>query len=419
VAEGSKFYIGNANAASIISILAKHQDSNGRNQSKRTPFAFVALRAAESSGFRNLRKIRTLGVRTAFVGEFDVIGHELPDADVICQGRQAWDAVFGTVTLGKFLLGFGSVGICEHALQEAIAHLSTRVLFNRPVVEMPHLQQATAHAYARLTAMKLYAYRALDYLHAAREEDRRYLLFNAVQKAKVSTEGVKVVTQLSECIGAKGFEADTYFEGALRDIQLIPSLEGSTHVNYTTTAQFLSAYLFNADATLAFPGSLTTGQVESQENEYLMRARTGGTRAISFDYFLRAYRSFLSIPNVRLFVKQAKAFRLFVLATEARKRDKSRVDWTIALGRCLSTLAYAQLIAENAVLAQIPNAMVSVIFAQLVESLSNEAIQLAALAPSSSLAKLLIERMDVRPQRQASDLLAVAELIPRVANVAV
>src|SRR5258707_15757168 len=110
---------------------------------------------------------------------------------------------------------------------------------------MAHLRDVTAYAYARLTAMKLYAYRALDYLHAATENDRRYLLFNAVQKSKLSTEGVKVVTQLSECIGAKGFESDTYFESALRDIQLIPSLEGSTHLNYTTTTQFLSAYLFN------------------------------------------------------------------------------------------------------------------------------------------------------------------------------
>ena len=77
---------------------------------------------------------------------------------------------------------------------------------------MPHIRAATAIAFARLTAMKLYAYRALDYLQAAGADDRRYLLFNAVQKARVSTEGVKVMGCSSECIGARGFEADTYFE---------------------------------------------------------------------------------------------------------------------------------------------------------------------------------------------------------------
>jgi len=90
--------------------------------------------------------------------------------------------------------------------------------------------------------MKLYAYRAVDYLQAAGPNDRRYLLFNAVQKARVSTEGVKVMGLLSECMGAKGFEADTYFEMALREAPLIPGLEGSTHINFALTEQFIDHY---------------------------------------------------------------------------------------------------------------------------------------------------------------------------------
>src|SRR5439155_6231579 len=98
------------------------------------------------------------------------------------------------------------------ALTEALAHLTQRVLYGKPVIEMPHIGSMVAQAYARLTAMKFYAYRALDYVHAARANDRRYLLFTAVQKARVSTEGLKVLALLSECLGAKGFETDTYFE---------------------------------------------------------------------------------------------------------------------------------------------------------------------------------------------------------------
>ena len=51
--------------------------------------------------------------------------------------------------------------------------------------------------------MKLFAYRALDYVHASSAADRRYLLFTAVQKARVSTEGVKVAAMLSECAGPR------------------------------------------------------------------------------------------------------------------------------------------------------------------------------------------------------------------------
>src|SRR5207253_3679933 len=141
-------------------------------------------------------------------------------------------------------------------------------------------------AYVRLAAMKLYAYRALDYVHAASAGDRRYLLFCAVQKAKVSTEAVKVMALLSECVGAKGFESDTYFEMALRDVQLIPGLEGSTHINLALAAQFIGRYFARAQTALADPNSLIAADGAAGENPYLMEARTGGLNAIAFPHFL-------------------------------------------------------------------------------------------------------------------------------------
>src|SRR5204863_9407885 len=110
-----------------------------------------------------------------------------------------------------------------------------------------------------LLALRLYAWRALAYLQAAAEHDRRYLLFNAVQKARVSTEGVKVMELLSECIGARGFEAETYFESALREAQMIPGLESSTHINFATTAQFIGPYF--ADTHCGPPPSLSLREV--------------------------------------------------------------------------------------------------------------------------------------------------------------
>ena len=227
VANGKKYYIGNANVAAMIAVLTRKLDRRTAANTARAPLALFALCPAQCDGFHHLRKIRTLGVRAAFVGEFQVSNHPLPETDLIAEGRKAWDAVFGAVTLGKFFLGFGQIGICEHAWEEAAAHLGSRVLFGKGALEMPHLRAIFSEAYTRLTAMKLYAYRALDYVQAANADDRRYQLFNAVQKAKVSTEGVKVMALLSECVGAKGFEAETFFEMALCDAELIPGLEGS------------------------------------------------------------------------------------------------------------------------------------------------------------------------------------------------
>lgn len=402
VANGSKYYIGNANCVSMISILARKDgaDSAGLRE-KRIPFVLLALRPNQSKGFINLRKIRTLGIKAAYVGEFDLKDHELPESDLLAEGRTAWDAVLGTVNLGKFFLGFGSIGICEHAWSEAAAHLKKRILYGKPVSEMPHIRSMTAQACARLTAMKLYAYRALDYVRAASEKDRRYLLYCAVQKAKVSTEGVKVMATLSECIGAKGFESEnSYFEMALRDAQLIPSLESSAHINLGMAAQFIPRYFTRPDPDLGQPDSLLAGRA-SPENPYLMEARTNAISAIAFPPYLRAYEPLIGVPNVRIFIRQAKAFRHFVGIMHPKRDSIEQIPF--ALGQCVSTIAYGQLIAENAAIQNVPLKMVSAMFHLFVADLCAAGLALASLPGMDAMSRLLIRRMVAVPRTSASD----------------
>src|SRR4029077_11953629 len=96
---------------------------------------------------------------------------------------------------------------------------------------------------------------------------------------------------LSECIGARGFESDTYFEMALRDVQLIPGLEGSMHINLGLALQFMGRYFDRPDSGLAEPASITAGETSSRENPYLFKARTGSFHAVSFPDYREAYRA--------------------------------------------------------------------------------------------------------------------------------
>jgi acyl-CoA dehydrogenase len=405
LANGAKYYIGNANAASIISVLAKE------GEAKRAAFVFFALRPQAAPAFQNLRKIRTLGVRNAFVGEFEVKDHPFPESDVIARGRGAWEAMFATVNLGKFFLGFGAVGICAHAFAEASAHLRQRILYGKPVAELPHIRDATAFAFARLLAMKLYAYRALDYLQASSPDDRRYLLFNAVQKAKVSTEGVKVLALLGECIGARGVEAETFFELALRDAPLIPGLEGSTHINFGLAAQFIDTYFAAASREVPVPASLLLDQADSGENPYWLDARERNAKTVGFAPYLRAYEPLQAVPNVPVFVKQVAAFRRFVANGATALNPDGNAGLHIGLGKCLSTIAYAQLVAENCIAMEIAASTIGIIFHGIVEDLSAEALKLAALFPPRSAPRRLLKRLVRVPETSSADLQAVAEQI--------
>jgi acyl-CoA dehydrogenase len=404
VANGSKYYIGNSNCAAMMSILARRIDQPVNGRTKRAPFILFALRPGQCGAFRNNEKIRTLGVRAAFVGGFEVKDHALTETDIFAQGRDAWDAVFGTVTLGKFFLGFGSIGICEHALQESADHLQRRILYGKPVIEMPHIRLAAAQAYARLTGMKLFAYRALDYVQIASADDRRYLLYLAIQKAKVSTEGVKVIAQLSECMGAKGFESDTYFEMALRDVQLIPGLEGSTHINLAFAAQFIPRYFARRDGEgegkNVAPPSYFGGEMPSGENPYLMKAPAGALHSITFGHFLEAYRPLAKLPNVRRFVAQAKAFaRLMRRQTQNTPQAGSAAN--LAVGQALAMIVYAQLVAENAVRLKVSPAIVNAIFHLLVADLTTCALNLAALPDPGPINRALVKKMMRIPRTTA------------------
>jgi acyl-CoA dehydrogenase len=411
IAEGAKYYIGNANAACMISVLAKRGGAESVGTSKRSPLVFFALRPSEAPAYREVRKIRTLGIRSAFVGAFEVRGHPLPEGDVIAEGRGAWNAVFGTVDFGKFFLGFGAVGICEHAFAEAFSHLRRRVLFGKPVTEMPHIRAAMALAFARLLAMKLYAYRALDYLQVAGAEDRRYLLFNAVQKAKVSTEGVKVMGLLSECVGARGFEAETYFEQAFRDVQLIPGLEGSTHINFGLTAQFTDAYFTTPGWEGPAPESVILRQADPDENPYWMGTHDRNTKTVRFAPFLNAYKPVRFVPNVASFMVQVKAFALFVAGGVSTWNPAADTGLLIALGKCFSAIAYAQLVAENCLEVKVAPSTVSVIFQALIEDLNGSALKLLAMFPPGSAQRSLLKRVVRIPRTAAEDLQAVSEFV--------
>jgi acyl-CoA dehydrogenase len=405
LASGTKCYIGNTNTACIISVLARDRTANPDAAGKRAPFVFFALRPHESPGFKNLRKVRTLGIRNAFVGEFEVHDHPVREEDVISRHREAWAALFGTVDFGKFFLGFGAIGISEHAFAEALAHLRSRILYGKPTIALPHLRDTMTFAFARLVAMKLYAYRALDYLQVAGPEERRYLLFNAVQKARVSTEGVKVLAALSECVGARGFEANTYIESALRDASMIPALEGSTHINFSLAAQFAGAYFANSEDAVPVPGSVSLRQVSSDENPYWLAARDRNLKTVRFAPFLAAYEPFRVVPNVELFTRYVVVFARFASSTVL---DSAR---QIALGRCFSIVAYGQLVAENCAAVGAAPALVSVIFHAMATDLAAEFLTLAALLqPGTSERALLVDVVSA-PETSAADTQAVSEWV--------
>ncbi|MFT5222018.1 MAG: acyl-CoA dehydrogenase, partial [Glaciecola sp.] len=206
VANGGKYYIGNGNAARMSSTFGLQPDGE---------YVFFSA----DSQREEYEVVKNIINSQSYVAHYELHDYAVAPTDVLHEGKDAFYAALNTVNIGKYNLGWASIGICTHSLYEAVTHAANRNLYGSWVTDFPHVQRLLSDAYVRLTAMKMFASRAEDYFRTASAEDRRYLLFNPLVKMKVTMEGERVMDALWDVIAAKGFEKDMYFEMAVRDIR--------------------------------------------------------------------------------------------------------------------------------------------------------------------------------------------------------
>jgi acyl-CoA dehydrogenase len=359
LANGSKYYIGNGNQAALVSTFGKLADTGD-------PCFF-----AVDSQHPAYHLVKNVVHGQNFVSEYTLEDYPVTDAEILSRGDEAWNAALNTVNIGKYNLGWASIGICTHAFYEAVHHAAHRHLYGMTVTDFPHVRRLFTDAYARLVAMKLVALRAADYMRTATPDDRRYLLYNPVVKMKVTTQGEEVINHLWDVIAAKGFEEDTFFEMAARDIRALPKLEGTVHVNIALIVKFMESYFFR-------PTDLpVVGRRDDAANDDFLfdQGPTRGLGKIRFHDYAPVFARF-DLPNVAVFTEQAEEFKAMLAQqppTEAQTKD---TDWLLAVGEMFTLIVYAQLVLENAEIYDIEDDLVDQIFDVAVRDFSRFAVEL-------------------------------------------
>ncbi len=366
LANGRKYYIGNANEAAMVSTFGKFADSGD--------YVFFAV------GDRNPRfeVVKNVVATQNFVAEYALNDYPVSDAEILERGRDAWDAALNTVNVGKFNLGWASIGICTHAFYEAVDHAANRVLYGKRVTDFPHVRRLFVDAFTRLAAMRVFALRAIDYMRSASPEDRRYLLYNPMVKMKVTTQGEEVINLLWDVIAAKGFEGDTYFEMAARDIRALPKLEGTVHVNMALIMKFMPNFFFNPGR---FP--VIGKRDDAADDAFLFRqGPTKGLGGIQAHDFNLAYDS-VSLPNTAVFREQVEALKGMLLTAGPGEGQRRDIDFLLTLGELFTLVAYGQLIIENWAILGLEDALLDQVFDFMVRDFSAYALQLYSKASST------------------------------------
>ena len=380
VADGGKYYIGNANEAALVSTFGKDTETD--------EYVFFVV----DSKHENFELVKNVVNSQSYVAEYALQGYPVTEAEVLSRGQDAWDSALNTINVGKYNLGWASIGICTHALYEAITHASNRILYNKRVTDFPHIRQLFVDAYTRLAAMKLFALRNADYLRAASSEDRRYLLYTPLTKMKVTTQGEEVINLLWDVIAAKGFEKDMYFEMAAQDIRALPKLEGTVHVNMALIIKFMANYFFNPDE---FPEIAQRSGTED-DNFLFNQGPTRGLGKIRFHDFNIAYDS-IDLPNLDIFKDQIKVLQELLRTAPPEKDQQRDIDFLLTLGELFTLVAYGQLIIENSKIYQVEDEFLDQIFDFMIRDFSKFALQLYSKTSSTDAQMAICLKMIKKP----------------------
>lgn len=359
LANGEKYYIGNGNVAPMVSTFGKMLATND----------YVFFVADYRQAGYNL--IQNITNSQSYVANFSLRNYPITEQDILSSGQAAWDAALNTVNIGKYNLGWGSIGICTHAFYEAIRHAANRHLYGMAVTDFPHVRMMFTEAYARLVAMKLFSLRAADYMRLASPDDRRYLLYNPVVKMKVTTQGEQVINLLWDVIAAKGFEKDMYFEMAVRDIRALPKLEGTVHVNITLIVKFMANYFFfHKD----YPW--VSRQDGARNDDFLFnQGPARGLSKILFHDYAASFEKHCQ-PNVDIFREQLEKFKQMLAQASPSLEQVKDTDFLLTLGEAFTLIVYAQLILENVEIYSVGEDLVDQIFDFMVRDLSGIALKL-------------------------------------------
>lgn len=358
LANGSKYYIGNANKADMVSTFGKLDNDE-----------YVFFVANYQHSKYDLVK-NTVNSQN-YVGEYALKDYPISEDDILAKGQQAWDNALNTVNVGKYNLGWASIGMSTHAFYEALNHAAKRSLYGMFVTDFPHVKRLFTDAYTRLVAMKLYASRTADYMRSASLEDRRYMLFDPIMKMKVTTQGEEVINLLWDVIAAKGFEKDTFFEMAARDIRALPKLEGTVHVNIALIIKFLQNYLFIPKDYPEIPQ-----RSDAADDTFLFnQGPTRGLGKIQFHDFNKALDLY-DLPNIAIFRKQVNLFKESLMKAPATEEQTKNVDVMLTIGEMFTLVPYAQLILENAKIMKIDEVLIDQIFDFIVRDFNKFALEM-------------------------------------------
>ncbi|RWZ58125.1 acyl-CoA dehydrogenase [Halobacillus fulvus] len=169
---------------------------------------------------------------------------QVPVENLLGQVGKGHLIALNVLNLGRFNLGFATMGAAKYSLQLALEHVVERKQFGRPISEFPLSQEKIAEMAAKIYAAESLLYRTAGHIESALGEHEDSEDFAAVAKAMnehalesaickvVGSETLNdVVDESLQLHGGAGFIKGYPVEQAYRDSRINRIFEGTNEIN--------------------------------------------------------------------------------------------------------------------------------------------------------------------------------------------
>ncbi len=230
ILNGNKFFITNANHASIFIVFARTSKEQKRHEGIT---AFIVEK--DTPGFKVGEDYKKLGVRGSSTAELLFENVRVPVSNVLGEIGKGFYIAMNTLNMGRIGIGAQALGIAQASLEKSIEYMKQREAFGKKIGEFQGLQFQLSDIATRLEAARLLVY------DAATRADENLPLIKEASMAKyfasqVAMEASRFAVQVH---GGYGFIEDFDVERFYRDAKITEIYEGTSEIQKLVIAREL------------------------------------------------------------------------------------------------------------------------------------------------------------------------------------
>ncbi|MFF8644836.1 acyl-CoA dehydrogenase [Streptomyces sp. NPDC015345] len=229
VIDGTKAWITHGGVADFYTLLARTGGEGARGVT-----AFLVPGDAE--GLTAAVPEKKMGMKGSPTAQIHFDGVRVPDSRRIGDEGQGFAIALSALDSGRLGIAACAIGVAQAALDEALAYVTERRQFGRPIVDFQGLRFMLADM-----ATQIEAGRAL-YLAAARLRDagRPFAKQAAMAKLLCTDAAMKVTTDAVQVLGGYGYTADFPVERFMREAKVLQIVEGTNQIQRMVIARHLA-----------------------------------------------------------------------------------------------------------------------------------------------------------------------------------